>query len=125
MTERPVTVAEAAEYLHCSVDSVYELVADRTIPARKLAGKWLFFVSELEKYVRAMNQETARCPSIETRKARTGTSTSSAADDEFDDLLALPTGGKRRKSMTPSPPNSAPAGRKVVSIAGRTRRPSG
>ena len=49
MTERPVTVAQAAEYLHCSVDTVYDLVAARTIPARKIGGKWLFFLSESRK----------------------------------------------------------------------------
>lgn len=96
MTERPVTVAQAAEYLHCSVDTVYDLVAARTIPARKIGGKWLFFLSELEKHVRRLDQETAPCPSTETRKARTGTSTSSAAASEYDDLLALARQNRRQ-----------------------------
>lgn len=46
MNEQPLTVAEMAVYLRRSEYTIREYAKHDIIPARKLGGKWEFYLSE-------------------------------------------------------------------------------
>jgi excisionase family DNA binding protein len=57
MTESLRTVQEAADFLHISARSIYNLVKARKLSAYMLGHKWLFSAADLDAYV-----ESTRIP---------------------------------------------------------------
>jgi len=57
-----LTVDEAAEKLHMTVDTVRRFAATDRIPARKVGRRWLFHPELLDKYMRGEWRSTNEVP---------------------------------------------------------------
>lgn len=57
MHERWFSLAEIAEYLGVSRDSVYRWVEDRAMPAHKVGRQWKFKTDEVDAWVRSGQAE--------------------------------------------------------------------
>ena len=51
--EKPCNVAEAAEFTHLEVATIYKLVHTRSIPFHKKGRKLYFYKSELNEWIRS------------------------------------------------------------------------
>ncbi len=47
MAERLLTVAEAAELLRISTNTLYQLLANGEVPGRRIGGQWRLLASEI------------------------------------------------------------------------------
>jgi excisionase family DNA binding protein len=54
-----MTLAEAADYLHCHYSTIYRLVRYGDLPAFRLGGNWRFLRSELEKWIAAQTSSAS------------------------------------------------------------------
>lgn len=94
-------LCEAADFLGLHRDTLRERAAAGIIPGAKIGKTWRFLEADLVDYFRSHYRkgEEQGCPS--SNAGTSGISTSAvAAAEEFDALLALPTGKSRRDSMT-------------------------
>ena len=61
--EEPLTVAEMAKYLKKSEYTVREYAKNDVVPAHKIGGSWLFYLSEFhERRTREVTDPWARKP---------------------------------------------------------------
>lgn len=49
--ERPMSFSEVKEFLGCGNTWLYEQLQNGRIPGRKLAGRWVVYPSDLERYL--------------------------------------------------------------------------
>ncbi len=47
-----MTVAEVAQYLHCSQSTIYRLLKRREIPAFKIGSDWRFLLPDIKQWAR-------------------------------------------------------------------------
>ena len=52
MLETPLKFAEIRGYLNCSLDYIYKSLESGKMQGRKIAGKWIVYPSDLEKFVK-------------------------------------------------------------------------
>ena len=71
-----MTLAEAAEMLGKSQETVRQWAAAGKIPAGKIDRSWVIVTEDLINHVRKTYREATSCQSNESEKARPGTSTS-------------------------------------------------
>ncbi|TXF11235.1 helix-turn-helix domain-containing protein [Pelomicrobium methylotrophicum] len=91
---------QAAAFLRMHPKTVQERAKAGIIPGAKPGKCWVFLQADLEAYLRSL-----QCRS--TASAGSGTSTSRAPTAaEIATLLALPTGRRRRNTMTASRPST-------------------
>lgn len=57
-----LTVAQLAEYLHCSPGTIYRLLYRREIPAFRLGGDWRFTRADIEEWIADRHQMAAVNP---------------------------------------------------------------
>lgn len=56
MQERWLSVAEIAEHLGISKDSVYNWINDKAMPSHKIGKLWKFKASEVDKWVQDQDE---------------------------------------------------------------------
>ena len=52
-----LTLAQAADYLRCSTNTVYRQARSGEIPAFRLGGSWRLMRSELDNWIRRQTRE--------------------------------------------------------------------
>lgn len=96
---KTLDIIEAADFLHCSDDTIRELVASGELPGAKVGRKWVFVDVDLVEWLRTQYARGVKtCPS--TKSAKSGISTLPIMGRELENLLKPQTSAKRRKSMT-------------------------
>ncbi|WP_369598567.1 helix-turn-helix domain-containing protein [Chromobacterium fluminis] len=103
-------IGQAAVFLHCCEDTVYQLARKQKLHGRKVGRAWVFLKSDLVSYLRADQNEGrqeaqvgeekgAVCRSIKEERLG-GAISQRQAEAELDNLLARVTGRKPRNSTT-------------------------
>ena len=87
---------DVATMLKINVKTVGQYAASGKIPGAKVGGAWLFFQADIIDWLRSQ----FKCPSTNRQTPKTGISRSRTTDGEFDKLLGLPTGKRRRNTTT-------------------------
>jgi len=95
---RTLTLSEAAAFLGLHPDTLKERAAAREIPGAKIGKEWRFLEADLVDFFRSQYRKGAACQSSSAETSGISTSAVDAAE-EFDALLALPTGKSRKDSM--------------------------
>ena len=94
-------IAEAAQFLKCSEDTMRKLVTSGDIPAAKVGRAWVFLDIDLAAWLRTQYKpkiEAKKCHS--TYAGQSGGLMSQSTDSELGNLLGRPTSEKRKKSTT-------------------------
>ncbi len=53
--EQPINVQAAANFLELDIQTVYRMLRQNKVPAHKRVGKWYFFKSELNEWIKNKN----------------------------------------------------------------------
>ncbi|WP_157889414.1 helix-turn-helix domain-containing protein [Chromobacterium subtsugae] len=112
MDESTMDIGQAAVFLHCCEDTVYQLARKKKLPGRKVGRGWVFLKSDLVAHIRGDQNnsrqevqvgsekgEEAVCRSINEERLG-GVISQRQAVKELDSLLERVTGRRPRNSTT-------------------------